>query len=499
MNGLLGDGIDPIAMGLLSAGGALMTPRQQGGGVGPAMTQAGQAIMQGRMMQEQARRQREQDALRAQLMQAQIGKYQSDADDDKRKRELEKQLQAAARRAFTPASAGSLGGGVTPGSQQGQMLLGQMSGDPEFDSAMLGSTNSALNSVGPQQAVSAPTAGGFDQQRFLSGLAQVAPLEALKLSQQQKADNPFGKIDPKDYTPESLRRFVQTGSAADLVPVRKREFVNGVAVDAYNATPGDVARNPDELAQKLVVPDGKGGYAINPLALQAKTSVARAGAPSTTLRVENKAGDSLAGQVGGIVNETRLKATGALKTVETTDQMLAALNRGGAFIGPGATAKTAIARLSTALGVAGQDTQEKLRNTRQLVQGLAKIGLAAREQLRGTGTITDSENAALEKAESGNIDEMTEGELRDLISVSRKSAALAIESHRANLGSMAQNPATAASARFYEIQGLDDVYKRLQTPLQQPAPPPAVQSGGQAPAPAGPTRMQFDSQGNRIR
>jgi hypothetical protein len=134
---------------------------------------------------------------------------------------MQQQLQDAARRAYTAPSAGSLGGGVAPGSQQGQMLLGQLSGDPEFDAAMLQSTNSALNSVGPQQGISAPTAGGFDQRRFMAEIAQVAPLEAMKLMNDQKAENPFAKVDPKDFTQQSVQRFVQSGGRdySLLVPV----------------------------------------------------------------------------------------------------------------------------------------------------------------------------------------------------------------------------------------------------------------------------------------
>jgi len=62
MPGLLDYQVDPIAMGLLGAGGALMTPRAQGGGIGAAMQAFPQQMMQGqemqRRMQEQALRQK---------------------------------------------------------------------------------------------------------------------------------------------------------------------------------------------------------------------------------------------------------------------------------------------------------------------------------------------------------------------------------------------------------------------------------------------------------
>jgi hypothetical protein len=51
MPGLLDYQVDPIAMGLLGAGGALMTPRAQGGGIGAAMQAFPQQMMQGQEMQ----------------------------------------------------------------------------------------------------------------------------------------------------------------------------------------------------------------------------------------------------------------------------------------------------------------------------------------------------------------------------------------------------------------------------------------------------------------
>lgn len=66
MAGLLdGYGIDPMAMGLLGAGGALLTPRQQGGGIGAALQAFPQGMMQGREMQRRAQAQ----ALQQQMLQ----------------------------------------------------------------------------------------------------------------------------------------------------------------------------------------------------------------------------------------------------------------------------------------------------------------------------------------------------------------------------------------------------------------------------------------------
>lgn len=55
-------------------------------------------------------------------------------------------------------------------------------------------------------------------------------------------ESAFGKVDAKDYTPESIAKFAQTNNYADLVPVRKKEVVSlggtSQVVDPYAATTG---------------------------------------------------------------------------------------------------------------------------------------------------------------------------------------------------------------------------------------------------------------------
>ena len=58
-------------------------------------------------------------------------------------------------------------------------------------------------------------------------LMQVAPeagLKAITLAKEltpKAAESPFTKVDPKDYTPESLKTFAQSGDVATLVPREK--------------------------------------------------------------------------------------------------------------------------------------------------------------------------------------------------------------------------------------------------------------------------------------
>jgi hypothetical protein len=207
---------DPLTLGLLGFSQAISAPRSRGGGVAAALS----AFPAGQMQAAEMRRRMEADELRKQLAQAQIGEYEMKVAEAKRAREMQQQLQDAARRAYTAPSAGSLGGGVAPGSQQGQMLLGQMSGDPEFDSAMLQSTNSALNSVGPQQGISAPTAGGFDPQDFVRRLeAAGMPLEAARYRKELMGEREKPMVvDGNLVTPDGRVLFTAPEKAQSVSP-----------------------------------------------------------------------------------------------------------------------------------------------------------------------------------------------------------------------------------------------------------------------------------------
>ena len=102
-------------------------------------------------------------------------------------------------------------------------------------------------SAGPAMPFSVP-------QAMLAGLSQ----QEIQALMPAKAENPFGKVDPKDYTPESVRKFAMTNNFADLVPARKVEFVDGRAVDPFNTAPGTVIPQraaPSSLAQMIAERD----------------------------------------------------------------------------------------------------------------------------------------------------------------------------------------------------------------------------------------------------
>lgn len=106
---------------------------------------------------------------------------------------------------------------------------------------------------------SSPGGGGIAE--YAKGLFAINPKDAIALQQSLAKETPFGKIDAKDYTPESVRAFAASGDHSVLVPRVKMEFQNGVAVNPYEAKPGSVVDSP--FAEVVRTPDGK-GWMFNP-------------------------------------------------------------------------------------------------------------------------------------------------------------------------------------------------------------------------------------------
>ena len=99
----------------------------------------------------------------------------------------------------------------------------------------------------------------------------------------------FGKVDPKDYTPESLRQAAATGDYTQLVPVRKTDVVNGQAVDLYNTKPGTVfdSVNPNQPFNL------RGGQAVpNSAFQQYELGKARAGKTELTVNTGQRGLDN---------------------------------------------------------------------------------------------------------------------------------------------------------------------------------------------------------------
>jgi hypothetical protein len=137
---------------------------------------------------------------------------------------------------------------------------------------------SALRGTPAQEAMSSPGAEIMGSGPDIPGRPATTGAESLQLALPQmrtpmgqqlglsylteqlknKPESAFGKVDAKDYTPESVRSFMAGGAKnfSVLVPVRKMEFIDTggghQAVNPYSTAPGQVitsSMRPGEQAR----------------------------------------------------------------------------------------------------------------------------------------------------------------------------------------------------------------------------------------------------------
>lgn len=235
----------------------------------------------------------------------------------------------------------------------------------------------------------------------------------------------------------------------------KLETIAPGAKIGYYAPDGtfkEVASNPKpEDLNSLIVrgPDGK--PQINQMAFDVKKALAAAGAPSMSVKVDNKMGEGVAKEIGPMAKESFDAARGANQQISTADSLIKSVESGKILTGPGATFRLRGLQIGQALGVTGTDATEVISNTRSAVQGLAQSTLAARKQLAGQGQVSDNEGRLLERAASGNIDDMTAGEIKQIAVVNKRLAQMQVQSHKAFVSKLKAKDSTAALADMFDI------------------------------------------------
>lgn len=171
---------------------------------------------------------------------------------------------------------------------------------------------------------------------------------------------------------------------------------------------------------------------------------------SASASASSPTGKSLAGPVGARAETSLTKAEGAIGMMENANMVREALNSGNVIAGPLAGARTKFAQV---LELAGAGDKEKLINTRSAIQGLASLTLESRAELKGQGQVTDTETKLLERARSGNIEDMTVAELQQVVNVSQRLANRLWSGHQTLLKTMSTDPAAADSMRYYQPTG----------------------------------------------
>lgn len=211
----------------------------------------------------------------------------------------------------------------------------------------------------------------------------------------------------------------------------------------------EMARKQGEADQNarndLVGPDGKPNLPV----IEAKKAIQKAGA--TNVKIENKLGEGLAKEVGPMVASSYNAAMGAQQQVENSDNLIRAVDSNKVIAGPGASLRLKGAQVADALGIGGKDNAEKIQNTRAAIQGLAQATVAARAALKGQGQVSDYEGRLLQRAQSGEIDDLTPGEIRQIAVANKRLSQQLMQQHSQIVGKLRMRDSTAGLADMFEI------------------------------------------------
>lgn len=254
------------------------------------------------------------------------------------------------------------------------------------DSMLTPAQATMTNGQGPSIANAAQigtTAPQFDTDGYINRVMAIDPVQGLQLRASMAKETPFSKIDPKDYTPESVARFAQTRSFGDLQPVRKMDVVNNQAVDLYKTQPGTHFDNinPNQpfsmVGGKLVPNQPFQAFSLN----KASAGAARNNVDARTIHTQENEqskvyGRSL-GEIRSNITNAAFKAPGTLAKVGRLEELLKGVDTG-------TTTALQIAQVADSFGL---KLDPKLGQKEAAESITRELAGALREP--GTGTSTD--------------------------------------------------------------------------------------------------------------
>lgn len=269
---------------------------------------------------------------------------------------------------------------------------------------------------------------GFDFEGYAQGMAAIDPMESLRLQQTLK----------KDDSPLTLKDGESLIDRKTLKPI--------FSLPKAQAKPSGVQEYEYAVSQGY-----PGTYQ------QFKLEQQRAGATNVSTRIENKMGEGLASQVGPMVKGTYDAATGAVAQIDAAKRIINAIDSGKVIAGPTAGARMKVAQIGQLLGVTGKDDAEVIARSRDVIRGLSEMTLQGRKQMSGQGAITESEGKLAEKAMSGDIEDLTAAEIKQLAKASARASKFAYDAHQKNIGRLRADPNTAGLADFYQPSPLPNM------------------------------------------
>lgn len=177
--------------------------------------------------------------------------------------------------------------------------------------------------------------------------------------------------------------------------------------------------------------------------------------------VENKTtvamGRALSGKAAERIDRGANIAEQAVNKVNTINRMYDALETGKVNLGPGATVQQYLGQLAVKLGADGKTPEERVTNTRIIIQGLADMVLSNREKLEGQGQVSNYESQLAERAATpGEINQFTGPELKALLAVADRAARFEYGLHENRMKALRSDPDESIrnEAKFFEAPPL---------------------------------------------
>ena len=271
---------------------------------------------------------------------------------------------------------------------------------------------------------------GFDYAGYAKALAGIDPIAALELEQ---------RISPK-------RKLMKIGAGDTLVD------------EADPSKPlFSAPQKPESMPSAVREYEYAKDQGYQGTFDQWNKETKRAGATNIGMpKIDIKMGDSVAGQVGPMLKDSRTATHGAVKMFDAADRIEKALASNKVNAGPMSSQIQTVKQLAQKIG-GGND--ESIRQTQQVIRSLAQMAVEARKQLQGQGQVTESEAKAVAKADAGDIDSMTTGELQDLVTLTKRASHFIAKGHQEMLDTMSSNDGTRGATPFYRVPGMETLLK----------------------------------------
>ena len=265
----------------------------------------------------------------------------------------------------------------------------------------------------------------FDKTGYANALMGIDPLKGEAYQQSISKENPFNKLDAKDFTADSIKIFLASGGRdQSLLQTRTISEVapNGMAYDPYSVKAGTIFADPN----KPFSTNQQGGFTPNLPYQSYEIGKAKAGSAHTAVNVNTDKSYFSNVAEGLAKNDVTLidAARSAPDRIASSKRVREVLLQ-NPITGTGAEMRLS---LNKALVTAGLVDGKTVADTETLASTLASQTLdAIKTSGLGSGQgFTDKDRAFLERAKSGSI-EMNAESLRRIADLNERQARSTIQ------------------------------------------------------------------------